>query len=66
MFQSILGASRSIDAVAAIIKNVILSAPYVTGVSNLAVTYVSSTRSYTYSSQAQTQFGTITISGTSA
>ena len=66
MFQSILGANRSIDAVAAIIKNVILATVYVTGVSNLAVSYISSTRGFTYSCSVQTQFGTVTISGTSA
>jgi hypothetical protein len=62
MFQSILGANRSIDAVTAIIKNAILSAPYVTGVGNLAVKYVSDDRTYSYSCDAQTPFGTITVS----
>jgi hypothetical protein len=61
MFQSILGANRSIDAVVAILKGVILSAPYVTGVSNVATKYDSHARSFKFSCLAQTQFGTIPV-----
>jgi hypothetical protein len=64
MFQSILGANRSIDAVVAIIKGVILSAPYVTGVSNISTKYNSQTRAFTFSCLAQTQFGTIPVTVT--
>jgi hypothetical protein len=61
MFQKILGANRSIDAVVAIIKGVVLSAPYVTGVSGIATTYTSQTRAFKFSCLAQTQFGTIPV-----
>lgn len=64
MFQSILGANRSIDAVVAIIKSVILSAPYVTGVNNVATKYDSQARSFKFSCLAQTQFGAIPVTVT--
>jgi hypothetical protein len=62
MFQKILGSSRSIDAVTAIVKDEILDAPYVTGVTNLSVSYSSESRSFKFSGQAQTPFGPVTIS----
>jgi hypothetical protein len=64
MFQSILGANRSIDAVVVILKAVILSAPYVTGVTNIATTYSSQTRAFTFSCLAQTQFGATPVTVT--
>jgi hypothetical protein len=62
MFQSILGPGRNVDAVAALIKSTILSAPYVTGVSNVAASYSSKTRSLVYACTAHTPFGSLTIS----
>lgn len=64
MFQQMLGANRSIDAVVAIIKGVILSAPFVTGVSNIATKYSSQTRAFVFTCLAQTQFGAIPITVT--
>ena len=64
MFQSILGANRSVSAVVAILKGVILSAPYVTGVINVATNYNTVTRAFSFSCLAQTQFGTIPVSVT--
>jgi hypothetical protein len=61
MFQSILGASRSIDAVVAILKAVILSAPYVTDVINVATNYNSQARTFAFACVAQTPFGPITV-----
>jgi hypothetical protein len=62
MFQSILGPDRNVDAVTALIKSTILASPYVTGVSNVATSYSSKTRSFVYSCQVQTQFGSLTVS----
>jgi hypothetical protein len=64
MFQSILGANRSIAAVVVILKGVIMSAPYVTGVTNVATTYNNLTRAFAFTCLAQTPFGTIPVTVT--
>lgn len=66
MFQSILGSSGSktnLSAIANMLSSRIYGTPYVSKVSNVSVTYNKSNRTYSYSADAQTVFGTTTIAG---
>ena len=64
VFQSILGVPNTTDGVGLILRQRILSVPFVIGVQNLVVTYGPSTRHYTFSCSVITAFGTIGVSGT--
>jgi len=61
LFQSILGVPNTNDGVALILRQRILGTPYVTGLSNLVVTYAGANRSYSFSCDVQTVYGTITL-----
>jgi hypothetical protein len=61
LFQSILGQSTTMQAVALIIRQRILGTPYVTGISSWNATYSAYGRAFTFSAQVNTVFGTITV-----
>lgn len=64
VFQSMLGVSGSgkrPDTVALLLTQRILATPFVTGVSNVQTSYNDTARAFTLSCQAQTQFGTLTV-----
>jgi len=61
LFQSILGVPNTNDGVALILRQRILGTPYVTGLTNLVVTYAGANRSYSFSCDVQTVYGTITL-----
>lgn len=65
-FQQLLGQSGSgtvyINQSALVIQQTILQTPYVTGISNISLTYQAATRAFSFSCSVQTQFGTIVIS----
>jgi hypothetical protein len=60
VFQSILGVPNTNAGVALILRQRILSVPYVTDIQNLIVTY-SVGREYTFSANVFTVFGTLQI-----
>jgi hypothetical protein len=65
MFQSILGvagAGKRPGAIALILKNRILQAPYTTGVSQIATSFNATSRAFSFTCTVQTIFGPITIS----
>lgn len=63
VFQSILGVPNTTDGVGLILRQRILSVPFVIGVENLIVTFNRSTRHYTFSCTAVTAFGSVGVSG---
>ncbi len=60
LFQSILGEGRQLTAVAAVLRQRILSTPYVTSISNVSISL--NRRALSYSCSVQTVFGPITVS----
>lgn len=71
VFQSILGVPNTNAAVAFLLRQQIVSVPFVLSVSNLNISYVGSTRAYSFSCDVQTAFGKLSINnqplpGTSA
>jgi len=61
LFQSLLSHPITSNAVALIISQRILGSPYVTGVSNIQVTY-SSVRQFAFYADVQTSFGPLAVS----
>lgn len=61
LFQSILGVPNTSNGVGLILRQQILAVPYVTGISDLTVTYAGASRAYTFSATVQTAFGTVTL-----
>lgn len=62
VFQSILGPSQNVQANSAILQARIRSVPYVTGLSNVAASFDSTTRAFSFSCSVQTSFGTLQVS----
>ena len=61
MFQSILGGQSQGSVIPLILQKQILSVPYVTSVSNIAISYNPQTRAYGFSCTAQTAFGPVSV-----
>jgi hypothetical protein len=64
LFQTVLGGGgdqRSQQAAALVFTQRVLGAPYVNSVSNVTTGWNSATRTFTFTQQANTAFGTITI-----
>ena len=64
LFQSMLGASGSTsnqEVITFVLKQRILGTPYVLSVSNVATKYDGTKRSFAFSCNVQTQFGTLSI-----
>lgn len=61
LFQQILGHSQSPQGVAALVRQQILSAPYVTGISAFVCTYSPTGRTFTFSANVNTQFGQVAV-----
>lgn len=64
LFQSILGHPNTIGAVSLIIRNRILTTPYVRGILAFNTRYDGANRAYYFNALVSTQFGTITIGNT--
>ena len=63
VFQSMLGTTngRRPELIALLLKQRILSTPYVTGVSNLQTSFDSGARAFRFSCRVQTAFGTLSV-----
>jgi hypothetical protein len=61
LFQAILGVPNTSAGVALILRQRILSVPYVTGVLDIDVNYIGKSRAYSFSATVQTQFGTLQV-----
>lgn len=64
LFQSVLGGAadeRSQEAAALVFTARVLGSPYVDSVSNVTTAWNSATRSFSFTQQANTAFGSITI-----
>lgn len=61
LFQAILGVPNTSAGVALVIRQRIVSVPYVTDVQDLDVTYSGSSRAYSLSATVITQFGSVQI-----
>lgn len=66
LFQQILGGASTSQAVALIIRQQILSVPYVFGISGFSITYAPIGRTYQFAASVQTAFGSITVSNSPA
>lgn len=67
LFQSILGSSasqRNLQVILNLISQRILGTPFVTGISSVNASYQN--RSFTYSAQVETQFGTVFVNNAPA
>lgn len=66
LFQSLLGHSTTVQGVASILRQRILSAPYVTSINSLFVNYSAGGRAFTFTANVSTQFGSLTVSNQSS
>lgn len=61
LFQSILGVASTSDGVALLLRQRIIGTPYVTDIEDMVVVYVGAARTYAFSCNVQTAFGTVQI-----
>ena len=61
LFQQLLGKPTTSDGILLVLRERILGTPYVTGISNIGVTYQGSSRAFTFSATVQTQFGSVSV-----
>lgn len=61
LFQKLLGHGITSRAVALILRQRILSTPYVTGITSIQVTYAIPGRSFAFAASVQTQFGPVVV-----
>lgn len=59
LFQLIVGKGSNPQVNALLIQQTIMSVPFVTGISDVSLTYTSATRTFSYTATVQTVFGTI-------
>lgn len=65
LFQSLLGNATTLSAVSLVLRQRILSTPYVTGINSFSLEYGSSGRAYSFQASVQTQFGPVSVSNAS-